>query len=256
MAYSYKTYNQHDALLLWAVVLSLALHALTLMLLPGFSFSHVIKTTEPLTVELQQLPPPPKVEPPKPSEPEKVKPPRPEPPKLEKVVPKPTPPKPETPPVTAIPPTQIETPPPPSVVSPPKAPPPQPAVIAVEPKAAEPPPVFTVSKPEVVESNEDSLGDVRAAYGRLLRDELSRHTKYPAVAALKGWEGKVRIKLQVDKDGNVIGTPEVVEKSGHPMLDDDAVKTILNASPLPMPPSQLQGKPIFINTTIDYHKPR
>jgi protein TonB len=256
MAYSYRPFNQRNDLLLWALVLSLAVHTVTLILLPGFSFSHVIKITEPLTVELQQLPPPPKSEPeqPKPPQPEK---PKPEPPKLEKIAPKPIPPRLETPAAVTAPPAPIEAPPPPSAAVPPKTPSPQPAVIAVEQKASEPPPAFTApTPPPATETSEDSLGEIRAAYGRLLRDEFSKHTKYPAVAALKGWEGKVRLRLQVDKEGNVIGTPEVVEGSGHKMLDDDAVKTILNISPLPIPPSQLLAKPIFVNTTIDYHKPR
>lgn len=256
MAYPYRTFNQRNDLLLWAIVFSLAVHVVMLILLPGFSFSHVITTMEPLTVELQQLPPPLKSEPekPKPPEPEK---PKAEPPKLERVAPKPITPKQEPAPVAAVQPPQIEAPPPTSVVAPPKMQSPQPAVIAVEQKPTEPPPAFTAPTPQpAVEPNEDSLGEVRAAYGRLLRDEFSKHTKYPAVAALKGWEGKVRIRLQVDKDGNVIGTPEVVEGSGHKMLDDDAVKTIMNISPLPIPPSQLLAKPVFVNTTIDYHKPR
>lgn len=252
MAHSYKPHNERNDLLLWALALSLAVHSATLMLLPGFNFSHAIKTTQPLTVELQQLPPPPKVEAEKPKQPE---PPKPEPPKpqLEKALPKPLPPKVEPPPAVVVAPPPSETPPAP-VTEQPKAPPQPPAVIAVEQKAVEPTPAFTAPKPDVVETNDD-LGEVRAAYGRLLREEFSRHTKYPAVAAMKGWEGKVRIRLQVDKEGNVIGTPEVVESSGHKILDDDAVKTILKNSPLPIPPTQLHAKPIFINTTLDYHKP-
>jgi periplasmic protein TonB len=247
MAHPSKFLNQRDDLLLWAIVLSLALHSVSLILLPGFSFSHIIKTPEPLTVELQQLPPPPKVEPEKPKQPEPPKPEQPK-PKLEKVPPKPLPP----PPVAVPPPPPTEAPPPAPVAEQPKAPP---AVIAVEQKPAEPTPAFTAPKTDTVDTNDD-LGEVRAAYGRLLREELTKHTRYPAVATLKGWEGKVKLRLQVDKEGNVLGTPEVVEGSGHTVLDDDAVKTILKDSPLPVPPPQLNVTPISIITTIDYHKPR
>ncbi len=119
-----------------------------------------------------------------------------------------------------------------------------------------PPPVFTapVATPSPPVTSEETLGEIRAAYGRLLNGEFSKHTKYPAVAAFKGWEGKVKIKLQIDKDGNVLGTPVVTETSGYRILDDDAVKTILKCSPLPLPPAVLFVGPVFINTIIDYHK--
>ena len=255
MVHPSNSLNPRNDLLLWALALSLALHSAALGLLPGFSFKNVIKTEEPLTVELQQLPPPPKVlEPEKPKSPE---PPKPEPvkPKLEKPLPKPEPVAPPPAPVVT-PPPRVETPPPVAAVEPSKAaPPPSPPVIAVEQKTVESPPTFTAPATST-EPNNDGLGEVRAAYGRLLKDEFTKYTKYPPVALMKGWEGRVTIRLQVDKEGNVIGTPKVIEGSGHTMLDEDAVKAILKNSPLPLPPTALHVKPIFINTTLDYHKPR
>ncbi|HEY8084523.1 MAG TPA: energy transducer TonB [Methylophilaceae bacterium] len=258
MAHPARSIHTNNDLLLWALVLSLGLHSAALGLLPGFTFSHVVKTTEPLTVELQQLPPPPVAEPEKPKPPE---PPKPQPkPKLEKIPPKIVPQPVTPPPVPVVIPQHTEVPPPAAAVVPPKAAPSPPPVVAVEQKPVEPPPVFTAPvatpNPPPQVPDEDTLGEVRAAYGRLLNSEFSKHTKYPAVAAMKGWEGKVRIKLQIDKDGNVLGTPEVTEGSGYKMLDDDAVKTILKCSPLPLPPAALFAKPVFINTIIDYHKQR
>ncbi|HEY7985542.1 MAG TPA: TonB family protein [Methylophilaceae bacterium] len=254
MAHPTHSIHPNNDLLLWALVLSIGLHSAALGLLPGFSFSHPINRIEPLTVELQQLPPPPAVEPEKPKPPE---PPKPQPkPRQEKLPPKVVP-QPVTPPSAPAVVPQHNEPPPPVVTSEPPKAAPSPAVI-VEQKPVESHPAITVpvATPSAPAPDEDTLGEVRAAYGRLLNSEFSKHTRYPPVAALKGWEGKVHIKLQIDKDGNVIGTPEVTEGSGYKMLDDDAVKTILKCSPLPLPPAALFTKPVFINTIIDYHKQR
>ncbi len=253
MAHSTHSLNVNNDLLLWALVLSLALHSAALGLLPGFTFSHAIKAEEPLTVELQQLPPPA-------IEPEKPKPPEPPKPQLkpERVPPKVLPQRVTPAPTPAVVQPHDESPPPVAAADTPVIAPPAPSVVAVEQKAAEPPPVFTapVATPSPPSTSDETLGEIRAAYGRLLNGELSKHTKYPAVAALKGWEGKVKIKLQIDKDGNVIGSPVVTEGSGYKMLDDDAVKTILKSSPLPLPPAVLFVGPVYINTIIDYHKQR
>jgi protein TonB len=253
MAHSTHPLNANNDLLLWALVLSLALHSAAVVLLPGFTFSHTIKTVEPLTVELQQLPPP-ATEPDKPKPPE---PPKPQ-PRQERVPPKVLPQRVTPPPAPApvVVPQHNEPPPPVAAAEPPATAPSTPSVVAVEQKAAEPPPVYTapVATPSHQATSEESLGEIRAAYGRLLRDELAKHIKYPRVAELKGWEGKVRIRLQVDNQGNVLGTPEVIETSGYKMLDDAAVKTVLNSSPLPLPPLALQGKPIPVETILNYYK--
>jgi periplasmic protein TonB len=256
MAHSTHPINDNSDLLLWAIALSLGLHSAALVLLPGFSFSQVMKKVEPLTVELQQLPPP-VVEPEKPQPPKPPEPPKPQ-PKLERVPPKVIPQRVTPPPLPSVVPQHDEPPPPVTAAEPPVAAPSPPSVVAVEQKATEPPPVFTapVPTPSPPVSSEETLGEIRAAYGRLLNGEFSKHTKYPAVAAMKGWEGKVKIKLQIDKQGNVLGTPEVTDGSGYKMLDEDAVKTILKCSPLPLPPSVLFVGPVFINTVIDYHKQR
>jgi len=253
MAHSTHPLNANNDLLLWALVLSLALHSAALGLLPGVNFSHAIKTVEPLTVELQQLPPP-AIEPEKPKLPE---PPKPQ-PKPERVPPKVLPQRMTPPTAPAVVQQHDETPPPVAAAEPPNIAPSPPSVVAVEQKAVEPPPVFTapVATPSPPATSEETLGEIRAAYGKLLNGEFSKHTKYPPVAALKGWEGKVKIKLQIDKDGNVLGTPVVTESSNYKMLDDDAVKTILKCSPLPLPPAVLFVGPVYINTIIDYHKQR
>ncbi len=44
------------------------------------------------------------------------------------------------------------------------------------------------------------------------------------------------LEMEVSADGRVIGTPEVIRSSGDPYYDDNAVRAILKAAPLPAPP--------------------
>jgi TonB family protein len=42
--------------------------------------------------------------------------------------------------------------------------------------------------------------------------------------------------IDVAADGRVLGRPELVASSGNPFYDDNAVRALIRASPLPPPP--------------------
>jgi len=44
------------------------------------------------------------------------------------------------------------------------------------------------------------------------------------------------LELRLSASGDVIGTPKVVRSSGDPFFDDNAVRAVLTAAPLPPPP--------------------
>ena len=50
--------------------------------------------------------------------------------------------------------------------------------------------------------------------------------------------------VDLDASGNVMGEPEVRRTSGDPYADDNAVRALMKASPLPPPPAP--GKQTFI----------
>ena len=58
----------------------------------------------------------------------------------------------------------------------------------------------------------------------------------------RGLSTELRVDLAAD--GAVIGEPEVVRSSGDPFADDNAVRALLKASPLPAPPQA--GRRTFI----------
>lgn len=233
----YARHHHADTMLALALLLSLGLHVAAFGLLPTL-VQDPRKPAEQLTVEL--LPPPPKPlpppEPPKP-EPEKPKPPKKQPP------PKPLPvvqPKADQPP----PPVQDQIPPSP------------PPVIAAAARPSDPPPTFVAPAPppepppKPVTPPPD-LDAARSNYGSLLSREFAKHKQYPRVAQMRGWQGTVRVELQIDASGNVTST-SIAESSGFEMLDKQALEMVRKASPLPLPPESLRGRDFTIIVPVAF----
>ena len=66
-----------------------------------------------------------------------------------------------------------------------------------------------------------------------LRDRIEELKRYPPMARMNNWQGKVVLKFVVREDGTVENL-EVVQSSGHAVLDEAAMETIRRASPLPL----------------------
>lgn len=74
-----------------------------------------------------------------------------------------------------------------------------------------------------------------ARYIRLLGDLLAQQQQYPRLAAMRGWEGEVRLRLQMARKGTIIAV-RVVHSSGFEVLDQHAVQLVQSAT-LPPPPA-------------------
>ena len=70
-----------------------------------------------------------------------------------------------------------------------------------------------------------------------IRDGIQRRIAYPAMARRMGWEGQVVVTFLLLPDGSVRDI-RVVQGSGHPVLDRNAVDAVRNASPFPRPPAE------------------
>jgi len=66
-----------------------------------------------------------------------------------------------------------------------------------------------------------------------LRERIEELKRYPPMARMNNWQGKVVLKFVVKEDGTVENL-EVVQSSGHTVLDEAAMETIRRASPLPL----------------------
>lgn len=238
MAHRNSTLSPFGSPLLLGILISLIVHVVAATFGSPFQFESK-KLTPTMTVVLQ----PPKPEPPPPPPPE------PEPPK-------PEPPKPQPQKVTPPPPVRTPLPPPReervNAPSPAVTPPPPPQVIASAP-VDDSKPTFTAPSAEAEKSHASQpTVDIDADlgnYGSLLAREFAKHKQYPRIAQMRGWQGEVRVKLEVDANGTVTSST-ISQSSGHEALDNQALEMVKKASPLPMPPESLRHRPFTITVPI------
>jgi len=229
--FSQLSFNRDNAFA-WALAISIALHALAALEIPGISFEKMVKPVE-LTIELappKPLPPPP---PPPVKPPELVKP-KVVPPKQPKPIPHP-----EVKPV--ITPQPISEPPP---------------VIAAAPKAEAPPtfvaptPVITKPEPTKPTVNQADLDSARNQYGSALSREIAKHINYPGIAKMRGWQGVVEIDFQLDGNGKIL-SQKIHTSSGFPVLDNQALEMVKKSN-FPMPPEVLKSSAFNVTVPVSF----
>jgi protein TonB len=88
-------------------------------------------------------------------------------------------------------------------------------------------------------------------YGRSLADLLAQQQQYPRMAAMRGWEGEVRLRITIARKGNIVAT-DVIRSSGHELLDRSAIQLVTQAGPLPRLPEALQNREIQLIVPVHY----
>jgi periplasmic protein TonB len=71
-----------------------------------------------------------------------------------------------------------------------------------------------------------------------LYSRLERFKRYPGAASRRGIKGVSIVRFTVDRTGQLIAS-EVLQSSGSPILDEEALATIRRASPFPLPPGAI-----------------
>jgi len=88
-------------------------------------------------------------------------------------------------------------------------------------------------------------------YRQRLTELLAGQREYPRIAALRGWEGEVRLRLRVARKGNLVGV--VVDRSsGFEVLDQHALAMLAGLGSLPPLPEGLEGSEIQIVVPVSY----
>lgn len=108
-----------------------------------------------------------------------------------------------------------------------------------------------VASREVVAAPAKPQSEVLDAYRRRLGELLARHQEYPRVAALRGWEGEVRLRLKVARKGNLLGV-QVDRSSGFEVLDQHALAMLEALAGLPPLPEALEANEIQVVVPINY----
>jgi len=241
--FSQLSFNRDNAFA-WALAISIALHALAVLEIPGISFDKIVKPLE-LTIELA----PPKPVPPPVNLPEPIKPPEPLKPKV-------------TPPQKAKPVPQQQVKPVPQqevkpVVTPtPVSESPPPSVIAAAPKA-EAPATFVAPTPSVVKAepskptiNQADLDSARNQYGSALSREIAKHINYPTIAKMRGWQGVVEIDFQLDGNGKIL-SQKIRTSSGFTVLDNQALEMVKKSN-FPTPPEVLKTNAFNVTVPVSF----
>lgn len=93
--------------------------------------------------------------------------------------------------------------------------------------------------------------DLLAAYRRQLGELFSRHQSYPRIAALRGWEGEVRVRLKVARKGSLIGV-QLDRSSGFDVLDRHALAMLGDLPGLPALPDGFSSDELQLVVPILY----
>lgn len=97
----------------------------------------------------------------------------------------------------------------------------------------------------------------RPDYGWLaqaLWSRIEQLKRYPQIARMNRWEGKVVLRAVIKEDGQLIDL-EVAESSGHSVLDLDALEIMRQASPLKL--KHALGQPqVVVQVPISYRLER
>jgi protein TonB len=93
----------------------------------------------------------------------------------------------------------------------------------------------------------------KADYGWLaqaLWNRIEKLKRYPHLARLNHWEGRVVLRVVVSEDGNLVDLA-VAKSSGHSVLDQDAMDVLKQASPLSLP-RPLGKSQVVVQIPISY----
>jgi protein TonB len=87
---------------------------------------------------------------------------------------------------------------------------------------------------EIVQIQEEQMSSAASivedeSYKLLIIAAIEKHKGYPSKAMSMNMEGSVTVELQIDKNGNLISV-EIINSSGHKMLDSHTVRSIKKAS--------------------------
>jgi len=133
---------------------------------------------------------------------------------------------------------------------------PAPAALPEAPRPAEPPPSAATRAPEPPQ--QVSLAapvDLVAGYGSSLSRLLARHREYPPLAAMRGWEGAVTMRLRVAPGGKLIEA-KVESSSGHDVLDAKALDMVKRLGELPPPPEALREREFAVLVPVVFRLER
>lgn len=97
----------------------------------------------------------------------------------------------------------------------------------------------------------ESETELLAAYRRRLGEILARQQVYPRIAAQRGWEGEVRLRLSVAHQGQLLAV-KLERSSGYEVLDQHALAMLAALASLPPLPDALESREVQVVVPVHY----
>ena len=119
------------------------------------------------------------------------------------------------------------------------------------PAAAASAPTAEAARPAPAIAPQRPQSEVLDGYRQRLGELFARHQEYPRVAAMRGWEGEVRLRLKVARKGNLIGVA-LDRSSGFDVLDQHALAMLEQLASLPPLPEALDANEIQVVVPVNY----
>ena len=109
-------------------------------------------------------------------------------------------------------------------------------------------------QPSLNKPTPQAFATPQADYGwlvQVLRSKVQELKRYPAIARMNNWEGRVVLRAVI-KDNGEVAQLDVAESSGHAALDSAALDAMRRASPLKLP-HPLGRSHVVLYVPIRYH---
>ncbi len=103
--------------------------------------------------------------------------------------------------------------------------------------------------PAAPSSNDPSEAELVNSYQSQLAQVAAKYKRYPNEAMQNNWEGVATVRMRIGVDGKIAAV-EVVNSSGHKLLDEQASLTINKAKPFVQIPAGLRGKEFVASVRV------
>jgi protein TonB len=98
----------------------------------------------------------------------------------------------------------------------------------------------------------DTEQDLLISFFQRFKTNIYGVWNYPAAAAQRGEQGICLLKITINHDGGTVADVEVVRSSGHPALDQEAVKAVKEGGPYGSLPSAYPNKVLNLMAYFRY----
>ncbi|UTW46273.1 TonB family protein [bacterium SCSIO 12696] len=122
------------------------------------------------------------------------------------------------------------------------------------------PHAITLAAAEALQQQAESLAEdafsVESAlalkdYIRTTKKEIHGSLKYPPRALRQGYEGQVRLNIELDRQGNLVKV-EAAEKSRHKTLDSAAIRAVKKAAPYEPIPDEISEEVLSLSIPFKF----